>query len=126
MAPSPPSARAGGAALLIAFDQDADYDSPNFRWLRERLLRFVYVDRIIVADDQRGGGIAHLMYRDLFRRAREAGHQCVVCEVNLVPPNPASDAFHAKMGFTEIGRATLADGKKTVRYLTKHLAGAAI
>jgi predicted GNAT superfamily acetyltransferase len=36
-------------ALLIAFDQDADYDSPNFLWFRERYPRFVYVDRIVVA-----------------------------------------------------------------------------
>ncbi len=36
-------------AFLIAFDQDADYDSPNFLWFRERFERFVYVDRIAVA-----------------------------------------------------------------------------
>ncbi|MCP4384342.1 MAG: GNAT family N-acetyltransferase, partial [Hyphomicrobiales bacterium] len=37
------------AALLIAFDQNADYDSANFLWFRQRLPRFVYVDRIIVS-----------------------------------------------------------------------------
>ena len=36
-------------ALLLAFDQDADYDSPNFLWFRSRYSRFVYVDRIVVA-----------------------------------------------------------------------------
>ncbi len=35
-------------ALLLAFDQDADYDSPNFSWFRSRYRRFVYVDRIVV------------------------------------------------------------------------------
>ncbi|RYF90942.1 MAG: GNAT family N-acetyltransferase, partial [Caulobacteraceae bacterium] len=34
-------------ALLIAFDQDAAYDSPNFLWFRERYARFVYVDRVV-------------------------------------------------------------------------------
>lgn len=36
-------------AFLLAFDQDADYDSPNFLWFRSRYPRFVYVDRIVVA-----------------------------------------------------------------------------
>ena len=35
-----------GAAFLIAFDQEADYDSPNFLWFKERLGRFIYVDRV--------------------------------------------------------------------------------
>jgi predicted GNAT superfamily acetyltransferase len=36
-------------AFLLAFDQGADYDSPNFLWFRARYPRFVYVDRIVVA-----------------------------------------------------------------------------
>src|SRR5262249_37925580 len=36
-------------AFLLTFDQDADYDSPNFLWFRSRYPRFVYVDRIVVA-----------------------------------------------------------------------------
>ncbi len=43
-------------ALLLAFDQAADYDSPNFLWFRERFPRFVYVDRIVVAGEARGRG----------------------------------------------------------------------
>ncbi|MGZ3297590.1 MAG: GNAT family N-acetyltransferase, partial [Asticcacaulis sp.] len=27
-------------ALLLAFDQDGDYDSPNFLWFRDRYERF--------------------------------------------------------------------------------------
>ena len=53
-------------ALLIAFDQDADYDSPNFLWFRERYPRFVYVDRIVVAPAQRGRSLARRLYDDLF------------------------------------------------------------
>ena len=30
-----------GCALLISFDQAADYDSPNFLWFRARFDRFV-------------------------------------------------------------------------------------
>src|SRR4051794_11216701 len=45
-------------ALLLALDQDADYDSPNFLWFRSRYQRFVYVDRIVVAASARGRGYA--------------------------------------------------------------------
>lgn len=103
-------------ALLIAFDQDADYDSPNFLWFRDRYPRFVYVDRIAVAASARGGGLARNLYQDLFQAARDAGHGQIVCEVNSLPPNPASDAFHASLGFSEVGRAELGNGKQ-VRYL---------
>ena len=62
----------GPAALLIAFDQDADYHSPNFKWFQDRRPRFVYIDRIIVAGTLRGKGLAGDLYRDLFERARAA------------------------------------------------------
>ena len=114
----------GSAAFLIAFDQAAQYDNPNFKWFREHLSRFVYVDRVVVADTHRGAGLARLLYDDLFHRARSAGQEHIACEVNLVPPNPASDAFHAKMQFIEIGHRTLVHNGKTVRYLARHLARA--
>lgn len=110
-----------GDALLITFDQDAPYDSPNFLWLRARHPRFVYVDRIITAPEARGRGHAGRLYRELFAHAAAAGHDRVLCEINLDPPNPGSDAFHARLGFTEIGRAVLPGGAKTVRYLRRSL-----
>ena len=108
-------------AFLLAFDQDAAYDSPNFLWFRARYPRFVYVDCIVVAPSARGRGHARRLYDDLFRHALGAGHRLVVCEVNREPPNPASDAFHAALGFSEAGAATIHDGSKTVRYLVRLL-----
>jgi len=35
----------------------------------------------------------------------------------LLPLNPASDAFHAKLGFAPVGQAALECRGKTVRYL---------
>lgn len=108
-------------AFLLAFDQDADYDSPNFLWFRERYPRFVYIDRIVVAASARGRGHARRWYEELFQEARRVGHERVVCEVNREPPNPASDAFHAALGFTEVGVAAIHGGSKTVRYLARVL-----
>jgi predicted GNAT superfamily acetyltransferase len=92
-------------AFLLALDQDADYDSPNFLWIRSRYQRFVYVDRIVVALSARGRGYARRLYLDLFEHARKAGHERILCEVNSQPPNPQSDAFHAALGFVEVGSA---------------------
>ncbi|MBN9236917.1 MULTISPECIES: GNAT family N-acetyltransferase [Phyllobacteriaceae] len=109
-------------AFLMTFDQDATYDSPNFLWFRDRYPRFVYVDRVVVASSARGRGHARRLYEDLFARAAAAGHELVTCEVNADPPNPASDAFHAALGFREVGDAVIHGGKKAVRYYAKTLA----
>jgi len=103
-------------AFAIILDEGANYSSPNFHWFRERYPRFAYVDRIVVNASARGKGLARALYEHVFEAARAAGHERVVCEINFDPPNPGSDAFHAKLGFSEIGRATLANGK-SVRYL---------
>ena len=106
-------------AFLIAMDQDAAYDSPNFLWLRARYERFVYVDRVVVADHARGRGLAQRLYAELFNAAAEAGHERILCEVNSAPPNLASDRFHMAQGFSEIGSAEIYGGEKTVRYLMR-------
>ena len=101
----------------IALDQAAAYDNPNFNWFRDKLHRFIYVDRVVVAKNARGLGVAGKMYRALTVAAKAAGHTVLCCEVNIAPPNPISDRFHEKFGFSEIGQARLPDRGKTVRYL---------
>jgi predicted GNAT superfamily acetyltransferase len=110
------------AAFILAFDQDAPYDSENFLWFKARYTRFVYVDRIVVAEAARGRGHAKRLYRDLFATAARRGHTLVACEINLEPPNPESDAFHAGLGFTQVGAAALRSGGKIVKYLLLELA----
>jgi uncharacterized protein len=75
----------------------------------------VYVDRIAVTSSAQGRGYARRLYRDLFQHAIGAGHERVFCEVKSTPPNPASDGFHAALGFIEIGSASVHDGSRTVR-----------
>lgn len=108
-------------AFLLAFDQSADYDSPNYLWFSGLYRRFVYVDRIAVAASARGQGHARRLYADLFDQARRAGHGIVTCEVNSDPPNPASDAFHAALGFSQVGQAAIHGGAKSVRYFVRTL-----
>lgn len=109
-------------AFIMTFDQDAHYDSPNFLWFREHYPRFVYVDRVVVAGHARGRGHARRLYQDLFDHASAAGQAIVTCEVNIDPPNPGSDAFHAALGFAEVGDAVIHGGKKAVRYYVRQIA----
>jgi hypothetical protein len=104
-------------ALLLAFDQSVEYDGSHFLWFRSRFDEFLYIDRVIVADEYRRHGIGRRLYTEVFARAAELGHTRVVCEVNLLPPNPVSDAFHASLEFREVGQAAIDNGSKTVRYL---------
>jgi uncharacterized protein len=106
--------------IIIALDQTATYNSPNYLWFRQRLDRFVYIDRIVIAASTRGQGYARQLYAAAFTAARKAHHTAVCCEVNETPPNPASDRFHARLGFIPVGRAVLpaqiGQLPKTVRY----------
>lgn len=120
------AARAGDVdGFVLALDHTADYDSPNYRWFRNRFGGFAYVDRIVIAPAARGRGLARLLYDGVFAAAAAAGHDAVMAEVNHEPPNPASDALHATLGFQEVGRASHPAGPRaearTVRYLMRSL-----
>lgn len=108
-------------ALLLAFDQDAAYENPNFGWFKPRFDRFVYIDRVVVSPAMRGRGLARALYQALFTRAASSGHSRVVCEINFEPPNPGSDTFHASLGFEQVGLAALPAAGKTVRYFSRPL-----
>lgn len=104
-------------AFVLCFDQDASYTSPNFTWHRERFDRFRYVDRVVVDPAARGQGIARRLYHHVFTAAAAAGLPRIVAEINAEPANPASDAFHARFGFVEVGRAAVNGQDKVVRYV---------
>jgi len=59
-------------------------------------------------------GIGALLYRDLFSFAAASAIDLVACEFDVDPPNPASERFHARFGFREVGRRWLDDGRKQV------------
>ena len=107
-------------AFIIAFDQDADYDSPNFLWFRDRFERFVYIDRVVVAAAAHGRGLGRKLYEKLFGDAKAAGYPCIVAEVNTNPPNPGSLSFHDKMGFEAVEDVTWSP-EKSVRYFARTL-----
>lgn len=94
----------GGFCLVLA--PGADYDSGNYLWFSDRYGDFVYLDRIAIAPAFQRRGLGRAMYAEVERQAAErrpdATH--LTLEVNLRPRNDMSLAFHAALGFAEVGR----------------------
>ncbi|MBK5928664.1 GNAT family N-acetyltransferase [Rhodobaculum claviforme] len=110
------------AGFLLGFDGDADHDSANFHWFRDHAKGFAYVDRIVVAPAFQRRRVARQLYAAYAAAARARGLSSMTCEVNRVPPNPESDAFHAALGFRELAQAVPRPGRM-VRYLIRPLDG---
>jgi predicted GNAT superfamily acetyltransferase len=108
--------------FLLAMDPGVDYGSENYRWFAQRSDSFVYVDRIVVADGERGGGIGRALYDAVFARAREFGRAEVTCEVNVRPANPDSLAFHARLGFEKLEEQETKGGAYRVALLAAPVA----
>ncbi len=107
-------------AFAIAIAPGADYDSRNYARLSERFERFLYLDRIAVAAHARRQGLGAILYDAIEETARPFGR--VVCDVNVVPPNEPSLAFHAARGYQPLERFEHGP-QKAVVLLSKELGG---
>lgn len=111
-----------GLAMLVAFSEASTYDNPNFAWLKARYQRFIYIDRVVVSEAARGQGLARRLYAELEKHVKEEKRERLVCEINLDPPNAASDRFHEALGFSPVGSQVLPGSGKTVRYWAREMA----
>ena len=102
--------------FLLVMSDASDYDGDNFRWFIERYKRFLYVDRIVIDQAYAGQGVGSALYGDLIEFAATQGCPALCCEINVLPPNPVSHAFHARFGFNEVGRSAEASAPKIVSY----------
>lgn len=109
----------GGDAVLIAYDGYGPYRHKHVDYLGERLANFLYIDRVIVAEDRIGKSLGHRLYADLTAYALSQGYRAVACEVNTRPDNPASHAFHRAQGFIPIGDAAYPNGTALRYYVRK-------
>lgn len=106
------------AAFLIALDENAPYDSLNFRWFRERYRNFLYIDRVAVDAPFQRRGFGRTLYDDFFSFCSSRPSLERICaEVNLQPPNPGSIAFHLARGFVQVGELMHAEEKKVAMFV---------
>jgi predicted GNAT superfamily acetyltransferase len=108
--------------LVVAFtfvlEPGQPYASENYGWFSARYDDFWYLDRIVVDASMRRQGVASVVYGDVEAEAAARGWP-VLLEVNLVPPNDGSLAFHAQRGYVEVGRLTSGGATKTVSLQAK-------
>lgn len=100
--------------FVLAMPPGLGYASENYRWFSERSGDFLYIDRIVLAPEARGSGAGRALYARVFDAARAAHASEVTCEVNVEPVNPSSLAFHAALGFHEVGRQATKGGEIVV------------
>jgi predicted GNAT superfamily acetyltransferase len=107
------------AGFAIAVAPGTDYDSANYGWFGERCERFLYLDRIAVAEQARRQGLGAMLYDAIEDAARAFGR--MVLDVNVIPPNEPSLAFHAARGYQPLEHVQHAD--KTVVLMSRELGG---
>lgn len=111
----------GVVGALISLSEGSSYQSPNYRWFSGRYPHFVYVDRVMLAEEARGHGWGPALYTSLEKLATAAGKPVMLAEVNTVPRNDRSLRFHELFGFTEVGREHPYGGEEEVAMLMRPL-----
>jgi predicted GNAT superfamily acetyltransferase len=91
-----------GVLILMREGHLKSYQSKNYAWLTEKFDRHLYIDRIMIGSEARGRGIGKRLYHDAAILANSLKLP-LTAEVNVVPDNPASHAFHQRVGFEAVG-----------------------
>lgn len=117
-----------GDAILgyaLTFARDDAYDGEEFLTFRSQIAQpFTYIDQVVVSQSVQRSGVGRLLYEAIERASAIRGAFTLCCEVNTVPPNPASLAFHSRLGFGSLGSLATRDGRR-VTLLHKRVASAA-
>jgi hypothetical protein len=94
------------AGFCLVLSPGADYGSLNYAWFSERYDDFVYLDRVAIPPPFQRRGIGRALYAEVERLAavRRPSARHFALEVNLRPRNDRSLAFHAGLGFIEVGQ----------------------
>ncbi len=112
--------------FTICFEENTNYSSKNYKFFSEREKKFLYIDRVAIAEKYRRKGLGKSLYKNLETLSKEKKIP-LCCEVNTFPMNKPSINFHKKLGFTEVGRKTFTNneastsGKSSVVYFKRDI-----
>lgn len=110
-------------AFVLLLREGKDYDSVNYIWFSNHYESFLYIDRVVVSLKHQHSGLGKLLYEEVFKHAESTDVPVVTAEIDIEPPNPASLKFHEKFGFKEVGKQSVAGGKKIVSLQAAPLKG---
>jgi len=102
--------------FILCLGPKRPYLSLNYTWFAQRYSQFLYIDRIVVCETAQRRGLGKQFYADALQAAQIIGAP-LLCEVNIVPRNEESLAFHARLGFRSVGTQVTEGGKKRVTLL---------
>ena len=112
---------AGGVVgFTLCLPAGLDYWSDNYKWFAARYDDFLYLDRVVVAEQARRLGVGRTLYADLHHTAAGRWPR-VTLEVNLRPANPNSVAFHEALGYQAVGVREYDGGEHAVQMYTREL-----
>ena len=104
------------SGFIILMREGQNYDSLNYKFFNAQSFPFLYVDRIAIKDGHRRKGLGRMIYEKTIDIAKDLDVS-TCCEVNTIPRNDPSLAFHDTFGFREVGTKDYDD--HSVVYLTK-------
>ena len=104
------------AGFIILMRENQNYDSLNYEFFNSQGFPFLYVDRIAIKEGHRRKGLGNMIYSRTIEIAKKLNLP-TCCEVNTLPKNEPSLAFHDSFGFEEVG--TKDYGDHSVVYLKK-------
>ena len=106
--------------FIIGFGSGAAHDSSNFLWFRRHYPEFFYIDRIVVDNETRGGGLGRILYADAESYA-EPRYPQFATEVMMDELADKVLLFHGGLGFREVGQTGMDNAKLRVSMLMKPL-----
>ena len=89
------------AGFIILMREGQDYDSLNYDFFNSQDYPFLYVDRIAIKDGHRRKGLGRKIYEKTIKIAKDLD-VITCCEVNTIPRNEPSLAFHENFGFKKL------------------------
>ena len=104
------------AGFIILMREGQTYDSLNYDFFNSQNFPFLYVDRIAIKDGHRRKGLGRMIYKKTIDIAKDLNVE-TCCEVNTIPRNDPSLAFHSSFGFKEVGTKDYDD--HSVVYLSR-------
>ena len=102
--------------FIICMREGSIYESENYKFFKQRLKKFLYVDRVVIDERFRRSGLGKDIYKDIFGHASN-DNLPIALEVNTQPVNQPSLNFHENMGFEKVGSKDFDD--HSVAYFLK-------